>query len=252
MDAGTPGTGWTMGIDRKAVAAEAKRRSLADDGKTSHAERFALRNVIRAEQGYAPEQRTRGGLAGVYDRNKDYIAPIAALGALAIPGVGPALSGALGSVGSAVTGALGGLGSAVTGAIPALGNLGGLGGAVKQGADWLLKDNGRNALGAIAAVDAASQRRRADNLTNRAVGLDTGRWRDAAPLRDAGMSGLLNPVPVDTSRLAALGSQGNPFAGPSAPPPAPVPTGAASVDGAPMAPIPVRTPPRVPKLRGVR
>lgn len=241
MDAGTPGTSWTMGIDRTAVAAEAKRRSLADDGKTSKAERFALRNAIRAEQGYAPEQRTRGGLAGVYDRNKDYIAPIAALGALAIPGVGPALSGALGSVGSAVTGA-----------IPALGNLGGLGGAVKQGADWLLKDNGRNALGAIAAVDAASQRRRADNLTNRAVGLDTGRWRDAAPLRDAGMSGLLNPVPVDTSRLAALGSQGNPFAGPSAPPPAPVPTGAASVDGAPMAPIPVRTPPRVPKPRGVR
>lgn len=229
----------------RAIEVEAKRRSLADDGKSSPAERYAIRAQLREEAGLGKEQKRRGGVAGVYDRNKAVLAPVAAtLGTLALPGVGSALGGLLGSAGSAVSGALG--------AIPALGSLGGVGGAVKQGADWLLRDNGRNALGAIAAIDAASQRRRADSLTNQAVGLDTGRWRDAAPLRDAGMSGLLNPVPVDTSRLAALGSQGNPFAGPSAPPPAPVPTGAASVDGAPMAPIPVRTPPRVPKPRGVR
>ena len=36
-------------------------------------ERFAARNAVRAKYGMEPEQKTRGGIAGAYDRNKKVI-----------------------------------------------------------------------------------------------------------------------------------------------------------------------------------
>lgn len=58
--------------------------------------RFAERNRLRAAYGLPPERRKRGGLAGVYDRNKHIVAPV-------VTAVGTALGvGALARVGSMV------------------------------------------------------------------------------------------------------------------------------------------------------
>ena len=55
----------TSKAERDRIAAEAKRRSLADDGKTSRKERFALRNEIRTERGLGAEKHKRGGIIAV-------------------------------------------------------------------------------------------------------------------------------------------------------------------------------------------
>lgn len=85
----------------RAIEQEAARRAM-EDGRTSHQERFNIRAGLRAEQGLGRETRKRGGVAGVWDRNKGAIGSVA--GGLAgsfIPGVGTMLGSALG-------GALGG------------------------------------------------------------------------------------------------------------------------------------------------
>lgn len=81
----------------KAIEEEAHRRSLADDGKTSHKERFAIRKELRADAGLGKEKKKRGGVAGAYDRNKQWAVPLtlAALGM--IPGVGPGISALAGA-----------------------------------------------------------------------------------------------------------------------------------------------------------
>lgn len=84
----------------RAIEEEAARRANAD-GQTSHAERFRLRNELRAQQGLGREKKERGGVAGAWDRNKGPIGSIAGgLAASFLPGVGailaPALGGALG------------------------------------------------------------------------------------------------------------------------------------------------------------
>lgn len=66
----------------KAIEEEADRRSRLD-GKTSHKERFRIRAELRQAAGLGKEQKKRGGIAGVYDRNKDVILPVAA-GALGL------------------------------------------------------------------------------------------------------------------------------------------------------------------------
>lgn len=202
----------------RAIELEASRRA-AEDGETSHAERFAIRNALRADAGLPAEQRKRGGAAGVYDRNKQFALPLAMLAApFALPALGGALGlGGAAGAGGAASGAAGAAAGAVPAAIPAassgglMGTLGGLAGKAK---DFLTADGGRNIMGIVGAVDAASQRRRADDLTNRAIGLDTNRWQAGAPLREAGMAGLLAPTP------------GNPFAlgAGATPPPAPLAT----------------------------
>lgn len=266
-----------MATDHKAIAKEAKRRSLADDGKSSREERFALRNAIRAEQGLGAEKRQRGGLAGVYDRNKDYIVPAASIVAGLIPGVNaavPALLGAargfdregqagigfdlgqglagaasgygLGKVGGAI-GNLAGLGGA-SGAVPAASvaadpaaaemaamtrATGGgaamagaapvgavpasrfsLGGFAGKGLDFLKGNGGANAIAALQAVTGALDAKKARDLTDKAVGMDTARYAENAPLRAAGRAAMLAPVPSqDTSGLRALAAPvGNPFA----------------------------------------
>lgn len=79
----------------RAIEQEADRRSRLD-GKTSKKERFRIRNELRAEAGLPKEKKKRGGVAGVWDRNKNVITPVAAgLAALATGGLAaPALVGA--------------------------------------------------------------------------------------------------------------------------------------------------------------
>lgn len=84
----------------RAIEEEASRRAAAD-GKTSYAERYKIRNELRAQQGLGREKKERGGVAGVWDRNKGPIGSIAGgLAASFIPGAGafllPALGGAIG------------------------------------------------------------------------------------------------------------------------------------------------------------
>lgn len=50
------------------IEIEAARRA-ALDGRTSHDERFRIRNELRAAMGLSREKRKRGGIAGVVDRN---------------------------------------------------------------------------------------------------------------------------------------------------------------------------------------
>lgn len=56
--------------------------------------RFKERNKLRAEYGLPPEKHVRGGVAGVYDRNKQFIAPILTVAGAAIgaPIIGATLS----------------------------------------------------------------------------------------------------------------------------------------------------------------
>ena len=123
------------------------------------------------------------------------------IGVGAIPA---ATAGTAGAAASAAPAAASALPSAVPAAVPAasapggiMGSLGSLAGKAK---DFALADGGKNIMGIIGAVDAASQRRRADDLTNRAIGLDTGRWDAGAPLRQQGLDALTAGIP------------GNPFA----------------------------------------
>jgi hypothetical protein len=108
-----------------------------------------------------------------------------------------------------------------------------------RGFDWLKADGGANAIKLAQGISTTMQGQKANDAVDRAVALDTRRWGEGAPLRKAGMEGLLNPVSsVDTSALQRLAGQGNPFA---LPPSAPVP---ATALGAPMAPAgPVPTTP---------
>lgn len=60
-----------------------------------HEERWKLRAAVREKYGMGEEKRKRGGVAGVYDRNKKVITPIAELaaGALGGPWAGAAVGG---------------------------------------------------------------------------------------------------------------------------------------------------------------
>lgn len=79
------------------IEKEAKARSLADDGKTSHAERFAIRAQLRDEAGLGKEQRVRGGLARVYDNEKRWLMPALSLAAGLVPGLNAAVPALLGA-----------------------------------------------------------------------------------------------------------------------------------------------------------
>lgn len=84
----------------RAIEVEAARLANAD-GNTSHAERYRLRQQLRSQQGLGKEGIKRGGISGVWDRNKGAIGSIAGgLAASFIPGAGafllPSLGGMLG------------------------------------------------------------------------------------------------------------------------------------------------------------
>lgn len=251
----------------KAIEDEAYRRSLADDGKSSKKERFRLRNELRAQAGLPSEKKKRGGIAGIYDRNKHVIKPLAAAGlGLATGGLlAPVAAGALmggldregkggigfdfggaargglegglaGGIGKfagtllpsagaaaaplpmGATGGIGGIGSmganAATQMAGALQPVAASGGGLLGGAAGFLNSPTMQTLGKLGAgAYGIYQQNKGQQLANDAMKADQARWGAGAPLREAGMQGLLNPMPAsDLSGLAALSSQGNPFA----------------------------------------
>lgn len=109
------------------IELEASRRAAAD-GRTSRRERFQIRNQLRSQYGLDPEEKQRGGVAGVWDRNKGAIGSVAGgLAASFIPGAGAFLAPALGGIlgGSAARGRFEGgnvlgdaLGGTMAGAAP--------------------------------------------------------------------------------------------------------------------------------------
>lgn len=203
-----------MGIDRKQIAADAKARSLADDGKTSKAERFAIRNQIRAEQGFRPEERTRGGLAGLYDRNREYALPAALLAA---PFLLPAIGGALGIGGAAGAGA--GAATAGTAATAAaspfsLASIGSKIGSVASTIGNAAKSPlGRTAITGLQGLNAANQRKRADRTMTDQLARENALFAQAAPLRLQGVQGMLTPQTPDLSRLDDLQRRANNYSG---------------------------------------
>jgi len=66
----------------------------ADRFPRSSDDRFKERNRLRAEAGLPAEKHRRGGLAGVYDRNKQFIAPVLTVAGAAVgaPIIGATLS----------------------------------------------------------------------------------------------------------------------------------------------------------------
>ncbi len=91
--------------------------------------RWALRAAIREKYGMGKEKRERGGVAGAYDRNKEYIKPVAqiAAGALGGPLAGGIVGGLMGGLDREGKGGIGfdvkqGIGGAAQGA--ALGSVG--------------------------------------------------------------------------------------------------------------------------------
>ena len=79
-----------------AALARIARESEERFGKKASKEKFAFRQAERAKLGLGKEKRKRGGLSGVWDRNKQVIKPIAAgvAGALTGGAAIPALLGA--------------------------------------------------------------------------------------------------------------------------------------------------------------
>jgi hypothetical protein len=120
----------------RAIEIEAANRAKAD-GKTSHKERFQIRNELRAAQGLGAEKKKRGGLAGTWDRNKHVIKPVVA-GAAGLLTGGVALPALLGA-------GMGGLDR------PGKGGVGfDLGGAVKGGLTGAAAGYGGKLLGSAA------------------------------------------------------------------------------------------------------
>jgi hypothetical protein len=127
----------------------------------------------------------------------------AALG-LALPGVGSAITGALG----AIPGIGGALASGADAVGSALGSAGGLAkeavsaipGAptvaseiptlAKDAGSWLTSDNGKKLLGLAQGITTTLQQKKANDLANRALQSAEGAYGEKAPLRAAGLAGL--------------------------------------------------------------
>lgn len=160
-----------MGYREEIQAANKQGKSLE--------ERWKLRAAVREKYGMGPEKRQRGGIAGVYDRNKEVIKPVAQLAAGMTP-----LGWAGGAIAGAAMGGLdregrGGIGFDVGGAVrggaqgAAMGALGQYGkGAVQE---FLAKRAGGQAVAGAAqagvpqAGSAAAQAAK-PSLANRVGG----------------------------------------------------------------------------------
>lgn len=242
---------------------EESLRLIPGTSRKAKLARKAWRNEQRAQQGFRPESKlSRGGLAGIWDRNKNVITPIAAglagalsgglLAPIAVGGLargldtgkrgigfdaGNAARGALegavaGSVGKFAGGVLqptpvqfaasipgapanisaGSLGATPGIAAPASGGGFSIGGALGKAKDWLTADSGRNALGLLSGAYGVYQQAQGQEMMRDAARRDAARWAEGAPLREQGRTGMLNPIPADTSTLEALAGRGNPFA----------------------------------------
>ena len=89
---------------------------------------------------------------------------------------------------------------------------GGLGGAAQGAGQWLGGDGGMNALGLAQGVNAAALGQKSNNFADMAAKNVDELWKQKAPLRVAGIAGMLNPKTEDTSALQRISARGNPFA----------------------------------------
>ena len=179
--------------------------------------------------------KKRGGLAGIYDRNKAAI-PIAQTALAMLPGIGPLASAAIGGLrgfdregkggigfdvgqglkGAATGYAAGMTGDALGGALGKAASAAGAAGGVKSLpgitaagkslassalgnlggiGDFLTGNNGLNALGVAQGVNAALLNQKAIQYAKDAEGTAMSAWNKNAPLRDAGRAGMLAPKP---------------------------------------------------------
>ena len=88
---------------------------------------------------------------------------------------------------------------------------GGLGGAAQGAGQWLGGDGGMNALGLAQGVNAAALGQKSNNFADMAAKNVDELWKQKAPLRVAGIAGMLNPKTEDTSALQRISARGNPF-----------------------------------------
>ena len=230
-----------MAKDPRVKAIEARADEMSRDpaspggAKSTPKERKGIRNTLRSRQGLGREEKVRGGVAGVLDRN-EWLAPVLSAASAFIPGANALVPMAVGAAARGIQGgnvlqgglegaAYGGLGNAVQGAFspaapapmafnpsapdvgpgiipPTTASAGGFGGALSKAGDWLTANGGRNALGAAQTVNAAYQGMQARRMANRAVEGQEAEWRLNAPMRIEGRRRLMAGVP------------GNPFAAP--------------------------------------
>lgn len=132
------------------------------------------------------------------------LATAASMGALgplagamnAIPGAGAVMGGI-----SKVKGALGAIPgvSKLAGGFSKVGGVKGLLGS----AGGFLKDHGDQLLGAGAIGEGYLNQRKATDYRNRALGIAEGSYNERAPLRSAGVSGMLNEARPDLSSAYA-------------------------------------------------
>lgn len=161
-----------------------------------------------------------------------------------ITGLGAALGG--GAAGAAGGTAAGGAGAAsgLEGAIAGLPGGAELLSALKAGAAGLgdvldfLKGHSGDLLGAANVAEAALREQKADKYANQAFNTASDAYNAKAPLRMAGISGMLKPTTPDTSALRSLAGplSGNPFARSLPMAQAPMAGGAPSVPSAPGSP----------------
>lgn len=142
-----------------------------------------------------------------------------ALGSLVgMPTVGAALGGAVGGMGhgdglgsSLMQGATGAIGAGGLSKIPGLGSIPGIGSV----SDFLGGNGGMNALGLLQGANAAYLGNKSTGLANNALNTQRDLFNEAAPLRQAGIAGMLNPGAGVAPKIAGIQAQNhNPFATP--------------------------------------
>lgn len=115
-------------------------------------------------------------------------------------GFGP-VAGAINAIpgGAAVLGGVSKVKGALS-AIPGVSKLGGLSGGISK-VGGFLKDHGDQLLGAGAIGEGYLDKRRSNDLRNEALGIAKQGWGERAPLRSAGVSGMLNEQRPDLSSI---------------------------------------------------
>lgn len=89
-----------------------------------------------------------------------------------------------------------------------------LGQGVNAAGSFLGGNGGMNALGLAGGLQAAQLGQKSANYANMAAGNADRAYQQTAPLRVAGIAGMLHPQTADLSGLAATRMTGNPFAKP--------------------------------------
>ena len=123
---------------------------------------------------------------------------------------------------------------------------GGVGNALGSVGSLLTGNGGINALGAAEGVNAAMQQRQANNYAKSALGGVQQSYNERAPLRTAGIQGLLNPQTPSIQGLSSIAGR-NPFAS-GAPAPGPISPNQQMTMGMPnpaLAPVQNASAPRV-------